>query len=52
MADDEDEEIGFHVGPSFVEVSHVWLDRCRWSVSGFGRLPGVKTFSFWKPERG
>ena len=36
-ADDEDEEIGFHIDPSFVEVSPVWLDRCRWSVSGFGR---------------
>ena len=36
-ADDDDEETGFHIDTSFVEVSPVWLDRCRWSGSGFGR---------------
>ena len=36
-ADDEDEEIGFTVDPSFEEVPSVWLERCRWNVSGFGR---------------
>ena len=37
-ADDEDEETGFHIDPSFVEVSTVWPDGCRFSVSGFGKL--------------
>ena len=36
-ADDEDEEIGFNVDPSFEEVPSGWLERCRWNVSGFGR---------------
>ena len=36
-ADDEDEEIGFNVDPSFEEVPSGWLERCRWTVSGFGR---------------
>ena len=36
-ADDEDEEIGFNINPSFVEILPVWLDRCRCSVTGIGR---------------
>ena len=36
-ADDEDEEIGFDVDPSFEEVPSGWLERCRWDVSCFGR---------------
>ena len=35
--DDEDEEIGFNVDPSFEEVPSGWLERCRWNLSGFGR---------------
>ena len=35
--DDEDEETGFNVDPSFEEVPSGWLGRCRWNVSRFGR---------------
>ena len=35
--DDEDEETGLNVDPSFEEVPSGWLERCRWNVSGFGR---------------
>ena len=36
-ADDEDEETGFNIDPSFEEVPSGWLEPCRWNVSGFGR---------------
>ena len=36
-ADDEDEETGFDIDPSFEEVPTGWLEPCRWTVSGFGR---------------
>ena len=43
LADDEDEEIGHNVDPSFEGVPSGWLERCRWNVSGFLVVgPGVK----------
>ena len=36
-ADDEDEETGLNIDPSFEEVPSGWLEPCRWNVSGFGR---------------
>ena len=37
-AEDTHDRTCFHLDPSFEEVPFEWLERCRWNVSGCGRM--------------
>ena len=51
-ADDEYEEVGFNIDPSFAEVPSMWFDPGRWNVSGFSCWTRSETSSSWRPEHG
>ena len=52
VADDEDDEIGFNIDPSFVEVPLCGLTVVVGASLVSAARPEERTFSSWKPELG